>query len=260
MGYGPNGERISRPTKALHPPKGLTPRQEKIWASEQAVRFEHGIKQGNAPAEKDITVSEYYTHFEKEVLPGKVGVSTQKRIRHDMERLLPLIGYYKLRRLNRPVICAAYEKMKKLPNQRTGEPLAEKTLAGMHACLCSVLSSAVEEEYIEKNPAWRCWKWHGECRPDCKAADEEIAKKILCALGKENLLYFVVKNGLPPWLTVHSLRHTNASLQIAQGIDVCTVASNLGHADVSTTLDIYSHAFDHSKKESQQKLEKVLGI
>ena len=43
-------------------------------------------------------------------------------------------------------------------------------------------------------------------------------------------------NNLPLNLNVHSLRHTNASLLIAQGVDVRTVASLLGHVQASTTL------------------------
>ena len=50
---------------------------------------------------------------------------------------------------------------------------------------------------------------------------------------------------------MHSLRHTNASLLIAQGVDVRTVASLLGHAQASTTLDIYAHAFDKNKRKAQ---------
>ena len=56
------------------------------------------------------------------------------------------------------------------------------------------------------------------------------------------------KNDLPYNLNVHSLRHTNASLLIANGTDVATVSSLLGHAQVSTTLDIYTHAFDKKRK------------
>ena len=48
-------------------------------------------------------------------------------------------------------------------------------------------------------------------------------------------------NNLPLDLNMHSLRHTNASLLISQGVDVRTVASLLGHAQASTTLDIYAH-------------------
>ena len=67
-------------------------------------------------------------------------------------------------------------------------------------------------------------------------------------------------NSLPLDLNVHSLRHTNASLLIAQGVDVRTVASLLGHAQASTTLDIYAHAFDKNKREAQQKLGKAIGL
>ena len=63
-------------------------------------------------------------------------------------------------------------------------------------------------------------------------------------------------NNLPLDLNVHSLRHTNASLLIAQGVDVRTVASLLGHAQASTTLDIYAHAFDKNKRKAQEKLGK----
>jgi integrase len=70
----------------------------------------------------------------------------------------------------------------------------------------------------------------------------------------------LIKYSLPKELTVHSLRHTNASLLIAEGVDVRTVAGLLGHAQPSTTLDIYSHVFDKTKKEAQEKLGKVLEI
>ena len=55
-------------------------------------------------------------------------------------------------------------------------------------------------------------------------------------------------NDLPADLNVHSLRHTAASLFIASGTDVGTVAGLLGHSQPSTTLDIYTHAFDKNKK------------
>ena len=64
---------------------------------------------------------------------------------------------------------------------------------------------------------------------------------------------------LPDNLNVHSLRHTNASMLIAQGVDVRTVAGLLGHAQPSTTLDIYSHTFDKNKKLAQQKLAEAWG-
>lgn len=68
------------------------------------------------------------------------------------------------------------------------------------------------------------------------------------------------KNGLPEKLNVHSLRHSNASLLIANGADVATVAGLLGHSQPSTTLDIYTHAFDKNKKAVSEALQQGLDI
>ena len=64
-------------------------------------------------------------------------------------------------------------------------------------------------------------------------------------------------NDLPTDLNVHSLRHTAASLFIASGTDVGTVAGLLGHSQPSTTLDIYTHAFDKNKKPQARSCKVV---
>lgn len=68
------------------------------------------------------------------------------------------------------------------------------------------------------------------------------------------------KHGLPEHLNVHSLRHTNASLLIANGTDVATVAGFLGHIQLSATLDIYIHAFDKNKQAASRTLQEGLEI
>ena len=44
-------------------------------------------------------------------------------------------------------------------------------------------------------------------------------------------------------IRVHDMRHTCASLLIAAGCDIAAVSRQLGHANVATTLAIYSHWF-----------------
>ena len=87
-----------------------------------------------------------------------------------------------------------------------------------------------------------------------------LSKTLMIASPSQRLSCILKANNLPLDLNVHSLRHTNASLLIAQGVDVRTVASLLGHAQASTTLDIYAHAFDKNKRKAQEKLGKAIGL
>ena len=60
-----------------------------------------------------------------------------------------------------------------------------------------------------------------------------------------------------PHRTVHSLRHTNITMQIAAGIPLVTVAGRAGHARTSTTTDIYSHFLKSSDKTAAKMLENI---
>lgn len=60
-----------------------------------------------------------------------------------------------------------------------------------------------------------------------------------------------------PHITFHSLRHTHATLLIAQGLDVRTVSNRLGHAQTSTTLNIYAHEFSRIDREASDKLDNL---
>ena len=53
---------------------------------------------------------------------------------------------------------------------------------------------------------------------------------------------------------VHDLRHTFATRAILAGVDAKTLAEILGHADVSTTLRLYVHPTDASKRDAMCKI------
>ena len=57
-----------------------------------------------------------------------------------------------------------------------------------------------------------------------------------------------------PLIRLHDLRHTSATLLLANNVDIETVSNRLGHAQCSTTLNIYGHAM----KESDIKASKIL--
>lgn len=47
-----------------------------------------------------------------------------------------------------------------------------------------------------------------------------------------------------PIIRFHDLRHTSASLQLSSGANIADISRRLGHSDISTTLNIYSHSFN----------------
>lgn len=61
-----------------------------------------------------------------------------------------------------------------------------------------------------------------------------------------------------PEIHLHDLRHTSATLLIAKGIDIETIARRLGHAKVSVTLDTYGHALPTVDKTASAALADVL--
>lgn len=68
---------------------------------------------------------------------------------------------------------------------------------------------------------------------------------------------FIKRNNLPE-VSVHSLRHTNASLMIASGVDIRTVSKRLGHAQTSTTTNIYAHAIRSADERASEALDDIL--
>jgi integrase len=84
-------------------------------------------------------------------------------------------------------------------------------------------------------------------------------------LSRRGLAAAVAKAGLDrpgePALWFHDLRHTDASLLIAQGLNVVYVSRQLGHASASFTLDVYSHdRAEHARRASDALEEAFAGV
>ena len=375
MGYDYKGNRIKSKQKTVHPPEGLTKKQREKWVNEQAVLFERECKGLPQEVDRSITLAKYTELWLQSIAPGKLAKSTLARERQDIHRFLPVLGHYKLTELRPEHFRQLYADLRKVKNQKTGKPLSECTVEGVHACLCGILSDAMEGGFLDHNPAWRTYRYAGK-KKEKVVADEATTQRLIAALEEESLKYetyfkliiatgmrrgeccglqwgdinwdersihiqrnvvkvtgediivketktvagdryvyfslemesllkefqrecawetetydgrkledadyifrrhgsrlpmtpttftwrfklILKKQGLPTALNVHSLRHTNASLLIASGADVATVAGLLGHSQPSTTLDIYTHAFDKNKKVASQVLQEGLEI
>ena len=66
---------------------------------------------------------------------------------------------------------------------------------------------------------------------------------------------FIQKHGMPK-MRFHDLRHSCASLLLANGVPLKQIQEWLGHSDFSTTANIYAHLDYRSKISSAQAMEK----
>lgn len=67
----------------------------------------------------------------------------------------------------------------------------------------------------------------------------------------------VVRAQLPP-MTFHGLRHQNASLMIAQGVDLAVVSKRLGHSSIAITNDLYGHLLRGANKAAAEAAEALV--
>jgi integrase len=63
-----------------------------------------------------------------------------------------------------------------------------------------------------------------------------------------------------PRLSFHSLRHSCASILLAQGVPVRDVAEILGHSDVRLTLSTYAHVIEASRDRAAGVMDRMLQL
>lgn len=56
----------------------------------------------------------------------------------------------------------------------------------------------------------------------------------------------------------HKLRHSFASVAITNGADIASVLEILGHADKSTTMRVYAHASEESRKKAKEIFQNAM--
>lgn len=92
---------------------------------------------------------------------------------------------------------------------------------------------------------------------------------IMCWSTGKNIHPMYYTNKLPKLLKscninknirFHDLRHTNATLLLQQGVNSKVVQERLGHKDISTTLNIYSHVNKEMQKDATNKLNALFNF
>lgn len=68
---------------------------------------------------------------------------------------------------------------------------------------------------------------------------------------------FLKKHNLKK-IRLHDLRHTNATLMLKSNIPTKIASQRLGHSNVSTTLDLYSHVLKDMERETTEKIDEII--
>lgn len=68
---------------------------------------------------------------------------------------------------------------------------------------------------------------------------------------------YIEELGLPT-IKFHGIRHTNATLMIANNVDIATVSARLGHASINTTIKYYVHPLEKNMRKAAYVLQDLL--
>lgn len=73
-----------------------------------------------------------------------------------------------------------------------------------------------------------------------------------------NRLKVLCQKANVPFITVHGLRHTHASLLLFSGVTIASVANRLGHANMTTTQETYLHIIQELENQDNDKVMRHL--
>ncbi|MGG3889601.1 tyrosine-type recombinase/integrase [Metabacillus fastidiosus] len=65
----------------------------------------------------------------------------------------------------------------------------------------------------------------------------------------------LIEEAKAPPIRFHDLRHTHATMLLAQGVAAKVISERLGHSNIKTTLDIYSHVLPNMQEEAANQID-----
>lgn len=146
----------------------------------------------------------------------------------------------------------------KIKGQGTARADRPKTKAGIRSIILpdvimKQLSAHRREQLAYRLPFGSAWP-----EPDAVFTSDDGRRMSLDS--PTHKFQKILKANNLPHITLHGLRHTAASAMIAQGISVTDIAKQLGHAQTSTTLDIYAHAFAEANARAAKAVESAYDL
>lgn len=233
------------------PVPGMTKRQIEKELTRQATLFEENCKRGNVSAER-YTFQEYTEYALAVKIRGGMKAKTVSSYRDLLTRINAEIGPLKLQDIRPDHLNRYYAKLAEPgQNKRTGEPLSPKTIREHHRVISSILSLVVKEGLIPTNAAQRAMPPKVP-KHEMEVFEPEEVQAILKALEDEPMKWRVITT---------LLIATGARRGEIMGLrweNVDWDNKRLGHAQTSTTLNVYSHVLAKSDERASDTLDDLI--
>jgi integrase len=84
--------------------------------------------------------------------------------------------------------------------------------------------------------------------------------RVIDPRGLNRMLTILCRDAKVRRVRVHDLRHTCASLLLAQGVDARTIMETLGHSTITMTLDTYAHVMGTTLRAAADRMDHALGL
>ena len=106
-------------------------------------------------------------------------------------------------------------------------------------------------ERLRAGPAWEGEEWGDLAFPD------ELGRPLSGFHVLRRFRSLLELAGLPP-MRYHDLRHGAASLMAAQGVPARVAMELLGHSQIATTMNVYTHVTPHDQREASARVSEAI--
>ena len=185
-GYDINGNHKEQ-SMTWKPDEGMTKKQIEKELNRQAVMFEESVNHGfkTSAMKFQELAEEWFENYAKNALRS----TTYERMLQLTHRVYPAIGHLRIDKITARHLQGFVNSLaKEGANEKTGKPLAPKTIRHNLSFISDVFSYAVRMDLVSDNPCRKVTIPKGEVKEKPIYSQEEIAQ-LLTAINGEDTKY-----------------------------------------------------------------------
>ncbi len=134
-----------------------------------------------------------------------------------------------------------------------------KTISSQRVIALDVKTIKVIEQWRNNQKEWY-FKFGYNTSKDTQFLFTNKFNELYYPQAPNDWLYSILEKYNLPKITLHGFRHTHASLLFESGASIKEVQERLGHKDVKTTMNIYTHVTPEKVRETGERFAKYVNF